>query len=241
MAKNQRQRRPLQDEGRTEKKTARERAQASRRQRDRIEENRDRREQRRERNRLRRQTVDSVRSPKEDVRMDRFDSRLVPIEDTFLGRPVGSPTDLPVVIGERWYRSTDQTISNNSETTLAFDAPTFVTERNGYPSLYQGSSTGVWRVPAGLSGIWLLQVHLLWNCDGAGNIDLAIEYTDDTRIGKDHLETPSVGDYTQQISIVHQFSEGDEFKARVLQVTGTNLFLTGGANDSLMSAVFLGK
>jgi len=240
MAKNQRQRRPLQDEGRTEKKTARERAQASRRQRDRIEENRDRREQRRDRQRLRRQTVDSVRSPKEDVRTERFDSRLVPIEDTFLGRPVGMPTDLPVVIGERWYLGSNQSIpGNGTVTTVTHDTSVFTTERNGYPALYQGS--GVFRIPAGLRGIWLITAAVHWSGQAGGDRITYLEFTDNTDIAWIFQDDNSGHALTQVLTTQYIFNEGDEFKLTVQQDSGSSINLAAGSQANWVFMWFIGK
>jgi len=237
VAKNQRQRRPLQDEGRTNKKTARERAQASRRQRDRIEENRDRREQRRERDRLRRQTVDSIRSPKEDVRIDRLDSRLVPVEDTFLGQPVGVPRDLPVLIGERWDLGTDQTVTAATWKPLEFGSAVFTTERNGYPAIYT-ASTFKWRVPAGLAGIWSMSVTLRYTTGAGGTPEIRFLLNGATAIATmRHPEADNAGSMT--LSTVYNFMEADEFTMETRHFFGSNA--TVEADDTWAFAHFLGK
>ncbi len=227
MAKNQRQRRPLQDDTRNEKQTVRERAQVSKRQRDRIEENRDRREQRRERQRLRRQTVDSVRSPKEDVRTDRFDSRLVPIEETFLGRPVGSPTELPVLIGELWVFTTPASITAtaSSDVTIVFDTSKFTTERNGYPSIYN-PSTGIWRIPSGLSGIWSIHAQAVWSSGSDSSDSLKIQLNGATDIATNTIISDTSEHY-QTISVIYQLQEADEFE--IIAHDG------GGADGSILS------
>jgi hypothetical protein len=240
MAKNQRQRRPLQDEGRTNKKTARERKQASRRQRDRIEENRDRREQRRERERLRRQTVDSIRSPKEDVRVERFDSRIVPVEDTFLGQPVGAPRELPVVIGERWDLSANQTFAHSVTETILFDTPAFTTERNGYPAIYTASS-GTWRIPAGLAGIWAVPVIIRYDDNPISTPDLRVVLNGATVIGRTRLGAAS-GDVSMSVRVVYEFQEADEFVIDLTHFAGVNADITGSANsDTWAFAPCLGK
>lgn len=240
MAKNQRQRRPLQDDTRQNKQTVRERAQVSKRQRDRIEENRDRREQRRERNRSRRQIVDSVRSPKEDVRIDRMDSRLVPVEDTFLGRPVGVPSELPVLIGERWsLGASGQTISNNTEETIDFTLSKYTTERNGYPALYQGS--GLWRIPAGLAGIWEVTFSCTWSALSVGGTrTIWLEYTDNTVIAYSAFDGES---QSGVVTTTWQFQEGDEFRFSGQQTSGADLDMLGSADQSFSYAIltFLGK
>ncbi len=244
MAKNQRQRRPLQDETRQSNQTARERRQASRRQRDRIEEQRDRREQRRERERLRRQTVDSIRSPKEDVRADRLDSRLVPIEDTFLGRPVGVPGELPVLIGERWgIHTSNQTFSTGVTGTLSWYVNTFTTERNGYPALLVGGSGGTaFRIPAGLAGIWLITVNLTWAATStAGTRSMDVEFT-----GGGAIIAYSAWDgesTSGTVSTHYLFQEGDEFQVDAVQDSGGNLDLIGADPPQFcyIELIFAGK
>ena len=234
--KNQRQRRPLQDETRTGKKTVRERAQISKRQRDRIEENRDRREQRREDERLRRQTVDSVRSPKEDVRTDRFDSRLIPVEDTFLGRPVGSPTDLPVLIGERWALDTTNATVADTEETVVWDTAVFTTERNGYPALYDGA--GNFRIPAGLAGVWRITVQVKWSIASDVISTLACRLNASTYIGQLSQITHSV--WAQGIVTVALLQEADLVDIRVTGSTSAGE-IRGDTDQSYVFFEFLGK
>jgi len=241
MAKNQRQRRPLQDETRQTKQTVRERAQASRRQRDRIEENRDRREQRRERARLRRQTVDSVRSPKEDVRTDRFDSRLTPVEDTFLGRPVGMPTELPVLIGERWgVDSGDQIVSTGTTTLVNWGVSSFTTERNGYPALLVSSN--VFRIPAGLAGVWYVGYGATWSASStAGSRIHTVRFVSDNPVILYHsFDGENQSGY---VSTHYLFQEGDEFEATCFQDTGGDLTLLGGSvpQFTYLELIFKGK
>ena len=239
MAKNQRQRRPLQDDTRSEKQTVRERTQVSKRQRDRIEENRDRREQRRERQRLRRQTVDSVRSPKEDVRTDRFDSRLVPIEDTFLGRPVGVPTDLPVVIGERWNLTGGQSLAPSTPETVVFDSAVFTTERNGYPVIF--TSDGKWRIPAGLGGIWNISTALSW--PGAGGetfiVKVSVLLNGSTTIASSQTTISFDNIFNHYLSATYNFQEADYFEVVGEERTAaTNLNLQA---ETFAFVNFLGK
>ena len=238
MAKNQRQRRPLQDDTRTAKQTVRERTQVSKRQRDRIEENRDRREQRRERNRLRRQTVDSVRSPKEDVRTDRFDSRLTPIEDTFLGRPVGTPTELPVLIGERWNLANNQLIADSTATVLVFDTAVFTTERNGYPALYT-SADGVFRVPAGLAGIWSIWCQIQWASNTTGTRTSGLHLNGGSAVGE--VVGPGTVDQSQLFNTVYILQESDTLQIKVTQNSGGSLNVLGNTPRSWVFAQFLGK
>jgi len=244
MAKNQRQRRPLQDEGRTEKATARERAQASRRQRDRIEENRDRREQRRERNRLRRQTVDSIRSPKEDIRVDRLDSRLMPVEDTFLGRPVGVPTDLPVLIGERWgANESNEGFSDGVEANVTWWVPTYTTERNGYPALLVGGSGGdTFRIPAGLAGVWDIRYHVTWAATSSTGIrtHTVVLVEGDVIVAYMSFD----GENTSgEVNTRYLFNEGDEFYTTANQNSGGSLDLLGASvpQFTYLELTFVGK
>lgn len=245
MAKNQRQRRPLQDDTRSAKQTVRERAQVSKRQRDRIEENRDRRERRRERQRLRRQQVDSIRSPKEDMRTERMDSRVIPVEDTFLGQPVGMPQELPVLIGERWGGvDTNQGISNSTETTLIWEIPTFTTERNGYPALGIGSSSQFtnFRIPAGLAGVWHITLHVTWAATSFSGIRTTyIKFVGGSPI---IAYNSWDGESTSgEVNTHYLFQEGDEFYASCQQDSGAALDVIGDSSGQFtyIELIFAGK
>lgn len=236
MANRRRRERPVQDEGRKDRKDSRQRNEQSRVQRERIERQRDRRERRREIRRAKRQQVDSVRSPKEDLRTERFESRLLPVEDSFLARPVGTPHELPVLIGERWGLDVTEATADGVEESVPFDTPVFTTERNGYPALYDGVDT--FRIPAGLAGIWRITTHLQWS--------IAANITTTTKVRKNATDTvASILNVTHAthatfLTAVALLSEADTIDVRVIG-SGSVGEITGEPNQTYVFFEFLGK
>jgi hypothetical protein len=185
-----------------------------------------------------RATVDSVRGKGYGLRLPRLENRISPVEEGVLGRPYGIERGLPVFIGERWNRGTNQTITTATTTEIQYGSKTFSSERLGYPLLYD-SSTYTWTIPASLPGIWQISGLARFDSNATGFRYVRVYLNDATVIYHYQLDA---GDTEQSLPIIVQdyFDEGDTFQVQVRQNSGGDLDLIGSSENVFLSVEYRG-
>lgn len=133
-------------------------------------------------------------------------------------------TNLP---GIRRYRSTTQALTTSSTTQVTFNAETYDT--------HNYSSDGLtFTVPTGMTGLYDLEVSLVFAASGTGRRMLLVTLNDATEptpsttstIGGDNRNAVSAGPTSLSTSIRRRLATGDVLRVWALQSSGANLDLT---------------
>lgn len=176
---------------------------------------------------------------KKQIRRRRLRNRLTPPYSSMLGVPPDIRERLPITFTEKWHRTTNQAIPNNTNTTVEFGSTQYELGRTSQPPLYD-EATDRFYIPAGLSGIWLVTgvVRFASGATGVREVFLRIN-ADGTNVPYSYRKA-AAGIESLPIVLSYRFDEGDFFDIRVFHTQGASLDLTGGKDITQCSLTFLG-
>lgn len=195
--------------------------------------------ERRERRQERRDRIESIRGRHAELRLRRLRARLVSVDDSLLGTPLGIQEGLPTLIGERWNRMTNQSIPDSTWTTIQYGNSSFTADAAGYSSIYD-SSTNVWRIPHGLAGVWRFNGNAAFDSNSTGGRQVRVLLNGSTTIYQFRLPAGGSGIVSLPIAFTYEMSDTDYFVVQVQQNSGASLDLVGGREYVSLSVTFEG-
>ena len=153
-----------------------------------------------------------------------------------LGMKWAAPASGTTFVGCQLYRTTNQTISNSSQTNIAWDAEPLDT--NGF----HDNSTNNTRItiPSGKDGKYLINVLVKWDLNTSGRRNLLLQKNGSTMTTADWLWNPSTveGYVMCTVSFISSAVATDYFEVRVNQNSGGNLDVK--ADGAFINCIYLG-
>jgi hypothetical protein len=138
----------------------------------------------------------------------------------------GAPAT-PSFVGCRLYMSTNQTISNNTQTALTYQAESFDT--NGFHST--STNTSRITIPSGYTGYYLVQTQAVFVANGTGARFSKVykNGTTDVSTGRRVSNLSSTTETSLVGSDILYLTAGDYIEHFVLQTSGGNLSMNQDA------------
>jgi hypothetical protein len=171
-------------------------------------------------------------------RATRDRNRLIPVDTTFLGQPTDLRRSLPPFIGEMRNKGGNQSLTNNTKTTITFAGGVYTADRAGYSTIYD-SATDIWTIPPGLSGIWRISGILRFDANTTGRRDSIIWIDEATEIYTFRLDAENI-EQTVPFDISYPLNEGQTFNIRGLQNSGGDLSVLSGSTNTFCIAEYKG-
>ena len=153
-----------------------------------------------------------------------------------LGVKWAAPSSTPTFVGCQLYRTTNQTISNSSQTNMAWDA-----EHEDSDGFHDNSTNNTRiTIPSGKDGKYLFNGLIKWNANTTGRRNFLLQKNGSTVTTGDWLWNPSTveGFVLCTFSFIASAVATDYFELRVNQSSGGNLdVLSDGA---FFNCIYLG-
>lgn len=142
----------------------------------------------------------------------------------------------PTFVGCQLYRTTNQTISNSTQTNIAWDAEH--EDSDGFHSNTTNNSRIT--IPTGKGGKYLFNTLIKWNLNTTGRRNLFLQKNGTTLTTADWLWNPSTveGYVMCTVSFISSAVAGDYFEIRVNQNSGGNLDVL--ADGAFFNCIYLG-
>lgn len=128
----------------------------------------------------------------------------------------------------RVYRSSNQTISNTTETAITLDSVTYDT--NGY---WNAGSPTLFTIPSGQDGKYIVVGQVKWSVTGSG-ASYARVYKNGTLVGEGYSQLVDTNSVTLVVCEV-QLAANDQIELRVFQSAGGSETVVGGAATTYFS------
>lgn len=136
----------------------------------------------------------------------------------------------------RVYKSSAQSIPNNSFTAITFDSERFDTDA------MHSTVTNTNRITFNTAGIYLVGVSLYWTANSTGIRTLQCRLNGSTAIAYDEWNAGASAGPGQTVSFAYAFSVNDYIEMLLYQTSGGSLNMTAGGNYSPEAwAVWLGQ
>jgi hypothetical protein len=142
----------------------------------------------------------------------------------------------PTFKGCSAYRTTGQTINNNTSTAMLLDAELFDTD--GFHST--STNTSRFTIPTGLGGKYAVDASVAWSANGSGKRIINISVNGSVVAWSNQVAGNSSVLVGPTISRVVNLSAGDYLEFFVLQDSGINLATNSGSADQWFQITYLG-
>jgi hypothetical protein len=164
------------------------------------------------------------------------DTVLTADSSTSTGLKWAAPASGSTFVGCQLYLTANQTISNSTQTNIAWTAEHLDTD--GFHS--NVTNTSRITIPSGKDGKYLINVLIKWNLNTTGRRNLFIQKNGSTLTTADWLWNPSTveGYVMTTVSFISSAVATDYFEIRVNQNSGGNLDVL--ADGAFVNAIYLG-